>query len=246
MPPSNYSTWNTPDFLRVVMSKLMHRDPVTGAPLNPEAESAMPHHGITAWGEAHVILHGCTILNMSYNGVCCTGSSNVVIHDCVISGCGMAGVYMEGQGNATLTSCLLKVCPYLSNWKAKCVGYYNLPLLRVLQDNYICLSVWGGFGVERLFKTSTDLEDDEPALVDPKCSMRLVRNRLCGRAWAGEVRPLHLEEIDNLFEEGGEKMEDLTEEEPDEEGLESLVEVEDAPGAKVCDWRIRLGARFVS
>jgi hypothetical protein len=109
MPSSNYSTWKTPDYLRVVMSKLMHRDPVTGVPLNPEAESGMPYQGITAWGEAHVTLQACTILNMSYNGVCCTGSSTVLLNDCVISGCGMAGVYMEGQGNASLTSCLLMV-----------------------------------------------------------------------------------------------------------------------------------------
>jgi hypothetical protein len=95
--------------------------------------------------------------------------------------------------------------------------------------------VWGGFEEERLFKTSTTTweDDDEAVLVDPKCSLRLSRNRLCGRVWAGQVRPLHLEEEGNIYEEGGDKMEEMTEEEPDQEGLESLVYVEDKAGAKV-------------
>ncbi len=111
MPPSNYSTLKTPDFLRAVMAKVMHRDPVTGLALQPEAESAMPRYGVTAWGEAHVTLRACTIRNMTFNGVCCTGCSTVEMEDCVVSGCGMAGVYMEGDATAALTACHLKARP---------------------------------------------------------------------------------------------------------------------------------------
>jgi hypothetical protein len=108
MPPTNYTTLKTPDYLRDIMAKVMHRDPVTGLSTHPEAESAMPRYGVTAWGEAHVTLQACTILNMTFNGVCCTGCSRVEMEDCVVSGCGMAGVYLEGDTNATLTACHIK------------------------------------------------------------------------------------------------------------------------------------------
>ena len=45
----------------------------------------------------------------------------------------------------------------------------------------MCLSVWGGFGEERLLKTSGGWEDETPALVDPNCSLRLARRRCADR-----------------------------------------------------------------
>jgi hypothetical protein len=99
------------------------------------------------------------------------------------------------------------------------------------QNNFICLSVWGGFGEERLFKTTSQWEPEPDVLVDPNCSLRLVRNRLSGRAWAGSVRPARLEEEANVFEDDAEEMADSEARvEPDLDGLESLVELDDAPG----------------
>ena len=59
------------------------------------------------------------------------------------------------------------------------------------------------------------------------------RSRLCGRAWAGNVRPRWLQEEGNVFQEDGGLFDEKEEEEEEEEGMESLLQVEDVPGAKV-------------
>ncbi len=115
MPPSNYSSWKVPDFLREALSGLLHRDPETGAPLSREAESSSPRYGVTAWDEAQVTLRECKIMNMTYNGVCCLGESSVTMEDCEVTGCRMAGVYLEGSANASLARCLLQVSPRMAS-----------------------------------------------------------------------------------------------------------------------------------
>ena len=178
---------------------LMHRDPDTGVPLHPAAETSMPRMGVSAWGNARVTLRGCTIMNMTYNGVCCMGESTVLIEDSVIKGCSMAGLYMEGEGNATVRGCSF-------------------------HGNFICISVWGGFGEERLLKTGLEWdESDDNALVTPNCSMLLENNKFAGRTWAGEIRPADLVQQGNTYEDL-DKMEDEEKDQDSEDDWQDMIE----------------------
>lgn len=42
-------------------------------------DTSMPKFGVTAWGQATVIVSDSKILNMSYNGVCASGNSSITM-----------------------------------------------------------------------------------------------------------------------------------------------------------------------
>mmetsp|Transcript_938 Transcript_938/g.2002 ORF Transcript_938/g.2002 Transcript_938/m.2002 type:complete len:467 (+) Transcript_938:232-1632(+) len=177
VPPSNISAMpNVDESIRQIALQAGHRDPETGLSLLTEAPC--PKFGVSAWDTSQVTLRECHVINMTYNAVCGSGNTSITIQDCELRGSGMAAVYLEGDCKIVVEG-------------------------STLIDNYVCYSVWAGFGAERTQKTIDGMEvfDMSDIEVAPTSTLHSRNNRLHGLVWGG-ARPNELiEEGDTLVDD---------------------------------------------